>query len=73
MLVPWSALNGRHLATAQCAKGAERKHRWIAEEELRESLERDFQAYMKPLETVKLLKYMGMVLTAGDDNWKGVA
>ena len=37
MLVTWRVLNGRHLYTAQCANGVERKRRRLAEEELRES------------------------------------
>ena len=45
ILVPWSALNRRHLATAQCAKGADRKLRRLEEEALQESSERAFQAY----------------------------
>ena len=45
MLVPWRTLNRRHLITAQCTRGAERKRRQLAEEELRESMERAFQAY----------------------------
>ena len=49
ILVPWRALNGRHFDTAQCSKGAERKRRRLAEEDLRESLERAFQAYGEPL------------------------
>ena len=39
IMVPWQALNGRHLAIAQCAKGAEIKRRRMEEEELRESRE----------------------------------
>ena len=42
--VPWRALNGRHHATAMCKKGAERKRRRMAEAELRDSTERDFEA-----------------------------
>ena len=34
IMVPWRALNGVHLATAQCDKGAERKQRCLAEEKL---------------------------------------
>ena len=45
MLVPWSTLNGRHLAIAQCDKRADRKRIRLAEEELQESSERAFQAY----------------------------
>ena len=56
MLVPWRALNGRHLTTAQCAKGAERKRRSLQEEELQESTERDLHAYGKLLDTVTLFK-----------------
>ena len=56
MMVPWRALNGRHLATAQCAMGVERKRIRLAEEELRESLERAFQAYREPLEIVTSFK-----------------
>ena len=40
----------RDLATTQCAKGAERKHRRLAEEEVREISERVFQAYRELLE-----------------------
>ena len=49
ILVPWRALNGRHIATAQCASGAERKRIRLVEEELREISERAFQDYGEPL------------------------
>ena len=45
MQVPRKALNGRHLGTAQCAKGAERKRRRLAETETRENSERAFRSY----------------------------
>ena len=64
---PWRVSNKRHLATAQCARGEERKRRWLAEEELRESLERAFQAYGEPLEIVTAFRYLGRVMMAGDD------
>ena len=73
ILVPWRALNGRHHATAQCAKGAERKRRQIAEAELRDSTERAFEVYGKLLETVLAFKYLGQVMTAGDDELPAVA
>ena len=60
--------NGRHLATAQCNKGAERKFRRLAEEDIRESTDRAFQAYGKPLEMVNSFKYLAWVMTAGDDD-----
>ena len=73
MLVPLRALKSRHHATAMCRKGAERKRWRMAEAELWDSTERVFEAYGKPLETVATLKYLGRVMTAGDDNWPAVA
>ena len=73
MLVPWRALNRRHLATAQCALGAERKRRWLAEEELREISERAFQAYGYPVENVMAFNYLGRATTSEYDNWTAVA
>ena len=67
MLAPWSALNRRHLATALCAKGVERKRRRLSEEDQRESTERAFQAYGQPLETVTSFKYLRRVMNAGDN------
>ena len=52
MQVPRKALNGRHLGTAKCAKGAETKRRRLAETETRENSERTFRAYMEPMEAV---------------------
>ena len=69
MLVPWQDLNVRHPATAQCARGVERKRRRLAEAEMRASSERAFEAYMEPLENVTAFRYLGRVLTAGDDDW----
>ena len=60
-------MNGRHIYVAQCTKGEEMKCRRMAEEEMKESLERSFQSYGKPLETATLFKYLRRVLTAGDD------
>ena len=45
MMIPQRELNGRHPDTAQCARGAERKRRRLAEADLRESSERAFEAY----------------------------
>ena len=52
MMVPRRALNGRHPATAHCARGAERERRRLAEAELRESSESAFEAYGEPLKNV---------------------
>ena len=64
MLVPWQALNGRHPATEQCARGAEQKRWRLTEVELRESLERSFEAYREPLDNVTAFRYLRRVLTA---------
>ena len=72
MMVPRQALNGRHPATAHCARGAEQKRRRLAEEELRESSERAFETYGEPLEITTAFRYLGRVLTAGDDDWIAV-
>ena len=52
MLVPRRALNGRHPTTAQCARGAERKRRRLAESDMRKRSERAFEAYAESLENV---------------------
>ena len=45
----------------------------MAEAELRDRTERVLEAYGKPLETVATFKYLGRVMTAGDDDWSAVA
>ena len=72
MQVPRRALNGRHPGTAQCLKGAERRRRWLAEAETRENSERVFEAYGVPIESVTEFKYLGIILTATDDDWPEV-
>ena len=72
MQVPQRALNGRHLGTAQCLKGADRKRRWLAEAETRENSERAFEAYGAPIESVMEFKYLGRILMATDDDWPAV-
>ena len=73
MMVLWRALNGKHHDTAMCRSGVERQRRRMAETELRESTEMDFEAYGKPLEAVPSFKYLGRIMTAGDDDWPAVA
>ena len=67
------ALNGRHLGTLQCKKGAERKQQRLEETETRENAERAFHAYGKPMEAVSEFRYLGRLLTATDDDWPAVA
>ena len=45
----------------------------MVEAELRDSTERAFEAYGKPLEMVVTFKYLGRVMTVGDDDWPAVA
>ena len=72
MLVPWRALNGRHLATAQWVRGVERKIRRLVEEELREISEKTFLAYCTHLDNVTAFKYLGRVIKEGDEDWPSV-
>ena len=72
MQVARRALNGCHPRTAHCAKGAEQKIRRLADTETRENLERVFEAYGAPIDSVLELKYLGRILTATDDNWPAV-
>ena len=39
---------------------------------MREITERAFEAYGAPLENVTAFKYLGWVMTAGDDDWYAV-
>ena len=39
---------------------------------MRESTERAFEAYGAPLENVTAFRYLGRVMTAGDDEWPEV-
>ena len=72
MLVPLRSLNDRHPSTAQCYRGADRKSWRIAEGETRESAEQAFKAYEEPLQNFSKFRYLGRVLTAGDNDWLAV-
>ena len=61
-----------HRPVSHYSRGAEQKRRRLAEEELRESSERAFQAYGAPLENVTSFKDLGRVMTVGDDYWPEV-
>ena len=73
MLVPWRSLNGRHKSTAMCRSAAERKRRRLAEAEVRESTDMTLKVYREQLQTVTSFKYLGRILTEGDDDWPAVA
>ena len=44
----------------------------MAEEELRDSAERAFQAYVRLLQMVTSFKYLGRVLTEADNTWPAI-
>ena len=72
MLVPRRDLNDRHPATSKCERGEEQKRRRLAEADRREISERAIQAYGEPIQYVSTFRYLGRVLTAGDDEWLAV-
>ena len=55
-----------------CRSEAERKIRRLEETELQESTETAFEAYGKQLKAVPSFKYLGRIMTAGEDNWPAV-
>ena len=52
--------------------GAERKRQRLAEAETWDSSERAFEAYGEPIKNVSDFKYLGRLMTAGDDDWLAV-
>ena len=72
MLVPRRALNGWHLTTEQRVKGAKRKRQRLTEAETRESSDWAFKAYGETIKNVSAFRYLGRVLTAGEDDWLAV-
>ena len=66
--MPWKALNRRHIIITQVAKGVDKKRRCLAEEQMRESAERTFQAYVRPLTMVTSFKFLGRFVTSMDDD-----
>ena len=68
MLVPWKALNGMHMPTSQCNRGAEWKRWRFAAEEDREVTAWVLSIYGCPLEMVTYFRYLGWVISAADDD-----
>ena len=67
------ALNGRHLETNQCKKGAERKQRRLAAAEVETTSEKAFHAYGDKMRAVTEFRYLGRAMTNTDDDWPAVA
>ena len=55
-----------------CRSGAEKKRRRLAEAEVRDSAEMTFEVYEEQLQAVPSFKYLGRILTEGDDDWTAV-
>ena len=51
-----------------CRSGAERKRHRLAEAEIRDSTEMAFEVYGQQIQLVPRFKYLGRVLTEGDDD-----
>ena len=66
--VPRRALNGRHLETAQCKTGAERKLQRLAAAEGAAAAERALEAYGRRIPALEEFRYLGRVLTTTDDD-----
>ena len=73
MFVSWRSLNGHHKSTEMCRGGADNKRRRMAEAEVRDSAEMAFEVYGKQIQSVPRFKYLGRILTEGNDDWPAVA
>ena len=69
MFMSHKAFNGRHLSTDFCRRGEERKRRRLAEEEAQAVKVRAITTYGNPLSPVTSFKYLGIFLSAADDDW----
>ena len=67
------ALNGRHLETNQCKKGAERKQRRLAAVEVETTSEKAFNAYGTKMRVVTEFRYLGRIMTDTDDDWPALS
>ena len=63
----------KHVTTALCQRGSERKWSSLAEEEARAGAETAFTVYGIPLAQVTYFKNLGRIFTASDDDWPAVA
>ena len=72
MFVPQKSLNIRHLTTALCRWGMEKKWCRIVEEEAWEGKERALDAYGAPLSQIASFRYLGIVFVVEDNDWPAV-
>ena len=55
-----------------CTRGEERWMKRLQDEEARLSTAVAFEAYVRPLEMVKLFKYLSRIIRKSDDDWSSV-
>ena len=72
MFVSLKDLNGRHLTTALCRWGVDRKRDRLSEEEAQAGAKADFIAYGTPLALLTSFRYLERVLLADEDNCPAV-
>lgn len=60
---------GRHLCTALCQEGHDRRHQRLAIETARKACEVVFTACGQPLESIDTFKYLGHFLSSMDSDW----
>ena len=70
--MPHKSLDVRHLTTALCRQGMEKKWYSLTEEEAREGAEKSPTVYGVPLSQVTSFKYLGRVLAAEYDYWSAL-
>ena len=73
MFVLWRSLNGRHKSIEMCRSGDKKNRRQLAKAEVRDSAEMTFEVYGEQLQAVSIFRYLGRILTEGDDDWPAVA
>ena len=56
-----------------CRGGGDKKRRRLAEAEVRDTAEMAFKVYRDQIQTVPRFKYLGRILTEGDDDCPAVA
>ena len=56
-----------------CRSETDKKRQRLAEVEVRDSADMAFDVYGEQLQTVPRFKYLGRILTDGDDDWPEVA
>jgi hypothetical protein len=72
MCVTHSALAGGHRSTALCRQGRELKQKRVIREDTRKAREVVFTVEGVPLDSESWCVYLGILLSADDDDWPAV-